>query len=208
MSLGTVRYFVGADIGQVSDPTAIAVIRESKPRGRDASFHLVHLDRFELGQSYPAQIERIRAIISRPPLSISSTKLAVDATGVGRAVSDLMNEKRLNHTAISITAGDNVSEENRRIRVGKSLLVGRLLTSLHDLKLQISPDIPHADRLRKELQDFRVAFTPAGNAVFNAREGQHDDLVLAVALAHWIAVPARGGKASRRFNNGLTYARR
>lgn len=34
-----------------------------------------------------------------------------------------------------------------------------------------------------ELQYFRVRSTEAGNATFNAREGVHGDLVLALALA-------------------------
>lgn len=37
--------------------------------------------------------------------------------------------------------------------------------------------------LLRELQDFRVRFSDAGNATFNAREGAHDDLVLVLALA-------------------------
>jgi hypothetical protein len=37
--------------------------------------------------------------------------------------------------------------------------------------------------LVRELQDFRMSFSTAGNAIFGAREGAHDDLVLAVALA-------------------------
>lgn len=37
--------------------------------------------------------------------------------------------------------------------------------------------------LTRELQDFRVRFTESGNATFNAREGAHDDLFLALALA-------------------------
>jgi hypothetical protein len=36
-----------------------------------------------------------------------------------------------------------------------------------------------------------VSFTTAGNAIFNARQGQHDDLVLALALAVFGASPAR-----------------
>ncbi len=35
----------------------------------------------------------------------------------------------------------------------------------------------------RELQDFRVRYSDAGNATFNAREDAHDDLVLALALA-------------------------
>jgi len=40
--------------------------------------------------------------------------------------------------------------------------------------------------LKKEMMDMRVKATPAGNEQFGAwREGEHDDLVFAVALACW-----------------------
>ena len=59
-----------------------------------------------------------------------------------------------------------------------------------------------------ELQDFRVEFTPAGQLTFNARSGRHDDLVLALAIAVWLAVgggsPAHGFfEATRRRVLGL-----
>lgn len=37
--------------------------------------------------------------------------------------------------------------------------------------------------VQPNLWSFRLRFTEAGNATFNAREGAHDDLVLALALA-------------------------
>jgi len=39
--------------------------------------------------------------------------------------------------------------------------------------------------LTAELRSFEVRLTQAANAVYNAREGQHDDLVLATALPLW-----------------------
>lgn len=39
--------------------------------------------------------------------------------------------------------------------------------------------------LSEQFRDFRATFTSAGNAVFAAREGAHDDLVLATAIALW-----------------------
>ena len=35
----------------------------------------------------------------------------------------------------------------------------------------------------RELQDFRVSYSTAGNAIFSAREGTQDDLVLTASLA-------------------------
>ena len=49
--------------------------------------------------------------------------------------------------------------------------------------MKIASGLPNAAVLARELQDFRVRFTETGNATFNAREGAHDDLVLALALA-------------------------
>ena len=40
-----------------------------------------------------------------------------------------------------------------------------------------------ADALVRELQGFRVSYSTAGNAIFGAREGAHDDLVLAASPA-------------------------
>ena len=36
-----------------------------------------------------------------------------------------------------------------------------------------------------ELQNFRVTYTSAANALFSARSGAHDDLVLSLAIACW-----------------------
>jgi len=43
--------------------------------------------------------------------------------------------------------------------------------------------LPDAAVLVRVLKDFRVRFTEADNATFNTREGAHDGLVLALALA-------------------------
>lgn len=62
-------------------------------------------------------------------------------------------------------------------------LVSKLQALLHAKQLKIPRAMPEAAVLTRELQDFRVRYTDAGNATFAAREGQHDDLVLALALA-------------------------
>ena len=67
--------------------------------------------------------------------------------------------------------------------VPKAELVSKLQALLHAGQLRIAAGLPDAAVLARELQDFRVRFTEAGNATFNAREGAHDDLVLALALA-------------------------
>jgi hypothetical protein len=53
-------------------------------------------------------------------------------------------------------------------------------------RLQIARSLPDAATLVRELQNFQVKITAAANETFGTwRDGQHDDLVLAVALACW-----------------------
>jgi hypothetical protein len=54
---------------------------------------------------------------------------------------------------------------------------------LHTGQLKVAAGLVDAPALLKELKDFRVTFTTAGHAIFNARQGAHDDLALALALA-------------------------
>jgi hypothetical protein len=61
-----------------------------------------------------------------------------------------------------------------------------LQTVLQTQRLRIARALPEAELLLKELQNFRVRVTAAANETFGEwREGQHDDLVLATALAAW-----------------------
>jgi hypothetical protein len=71
--------------------------------------------------------------------------------------------------------------------VPKLTLVSRLQALLHEGRLKIHKELPEAETLVRELQDFRVEFTAAGHLTFNARSGKHDDLVLALAIAVWRA---------------------
>ena len=56
---------------------------------------------------------------------------------------------------------------------------------LHEGRLHIQKDLTEAAELVRELQDFKVRYTESGHLTFNAREGRHDDLVLALAIAVW-----------------------
>jgi hypothetical protein len=52
-------------------------------------------------------------------------------------------------------------------------------------RLRIAPGLAEAATLTKELADYPVKISASGHDTFNAREGQHDDLVLAVSTACW-----------------------
>jgi hypothetical protein len=72
--------------------------------------------------------------------------------------------------------------------VPKKELVTCLQLLLQQHRLAVASGLPDAEVLLRELQNFRVKITLAANETFGAwREGDHDDLVLAVAQACWHA---------------------
>jgi hypothetical protein len=192
------HYFVGLDLGQVSDYSALAVVerkllpgplRRGQPQGPPVRHHAVrHLQRWALGTSYPAIVEDVAALLARPPLP--GCLLVADQTGVGRAVVDLLRQRRLpaRLMAATITAGDRVGgTKGGAVSVPKKELVSALQAALQTRRLEIAP-VPEAETLGRELTTFRVKITAAANETFAAwRERDHDDLVLATALAVWAA---------------------
>jgi hypothetical protein len=72
--------------------------------------------------------------------------------------------------------------------VAKKELVSVLRTLLGTDRLHLAPGLPDAQALARELGTFQVKITEARNESFESwRERDHDDLVLAVALAAWAA---------------------
>jgi hypothetical protein len=81
--------------------------------------------------------------------------------------------------------------------VSKHDLVSVAQVALQNGRLRIAEKLPDAAVLVKELQNFQVKITDMGNDTYGAwREGPHDDLVLAVALALWGAVSLEPAKFS------------
>lgn len=209
------RWIVGVDLGQAHDPTAIAVLeqhntsmnagRADEPLKIDKRFELRHLERLPLGTPYPAQVAYVGELLSREPLTGDRTSLVVDSTGVGRAVFDLFKRGGLSPHGITITGGQDDSYQDGFYRVAKVQLVSTLQACLHSGELKIAAGLKDAKTLAAELRDFRATFTSAGNAVFAAREGAHDDLVLATAIALWWGRQGRTvetGPMPKRFRFG------
>lgn len=192
-------FYVGLDLGQSMDPTALSVIekltapvlsighRAGKMRFTTL-YRVRHLERFPLGLSYPEMVTRTRLTMNTAPLR-GNSKLIIDQTGVGRPVFDLFTQARMNPAGVTITAGLDWSREGSdNFRVPKALLVSRLDAALHSGILQVSAGLPEAQALREELADFKINHTASGYAQFGARSGKHDDLVLSVAIGLWYAV--------------------
>ncbi len=116
--------------------------------------------------------------------------LAVDATGVGAPVIDLFKRERMNARLepIQITGGSEATKENGTNRVPKRDLVSTVQVYLQNQRLKIAEQLPEAETLIRELQNFQMRITDSANDTYGSwRTGSHDDLVLAAALALWSA---------------------
>jgi hypothetical protein len=131
-------------------------------------------------------VDDVAALVRKPPLR--NAQLAVDGTGVGRPVVDMFVEARLpaQLVPVVITAGHRHRYRDSYHHVAKVILISAVITLLQERRLHLAGSLPETATLVKELQNYQVKVTPAANEVFNARQGAHDDLVLAIALAAWI----------------------
>jgi hypothetical protein len=184
----------GLDLGQRSDPSALCVCEQAegpdplRPGVACWHYRVRYLRRWQLGTLYTEVGEQVRETFAQPPLPGSF--LAVDQTGVVRAVVDLLRGLSLpcGLCAVTITAGEQARQEGLDWHAPKRELVGTLQSLLQTGRLSWSAALPLAEELSCELASFRVKQSArTGHESFGAlREGDHDDLVLALARACWL----------------------
>jgi hypothetical protein len=187
-------WWLGLDLGQAADYAALACIEQTGQH-----YALRHLERFPIDTPYPSVVSQVRDLVNTPPLA--GCTLVPDATGVGRAVVDLLRAAKLSAriVPVTITAGRKPTCDGRGgAHVPKRDLVAVVKSALQGQRLHVPTRLPLALVLVRELQTFTVQITDAGNETFSAEnEHAHDDLVLAVSLALWAAenVPVRETQA-------------
>ena len=91
-------------------------------------------------------------------------------------------------TGVTITGGDKVNGYGVHVHVPKKDLMSSLLVLLEQGELKIPRHMKEAGTLVRELNAIQMKHKPGGRVQMGAEgSGQHDDLVLAVALACWRA---------------------
>lgn len=220
------RFVVGVDLGQASDPTAIAILEHVKgvlDEGSDYERHtglptkqtkveridVRHLQRLPLGLSYPVQVQHVSDLLARPPLCGNENQiraeLVIDQTGVGAAVGDIFADAGLKPIRVSITGGSEVTCVGAdRWHVAKTILISTVDAMLHRGVLRFAAGLSEAGAMRDELQNFRRKLSDAGRATYAARTGAHDDLVLATAIACWSLARPIQEQASSAIYSGYT----
>lgn len=128
--------------------------------------------------------------VTRFPELAGRCHLAVDGTGAGRPVVDPPRSARPDCVLMPaiITGGDTETTGGGYYRIPKRDLITGLQVLLQRGALRIAAGLTHGPTLEAEMAEMQVKVMPSGNEQYGAwREGTHDDLVLAVALACWSA---------------------
>lgn len=151
------QYIIGLDIAKHTDFSVIVVL--------DAKYnHLVYFDRFNR-VDYSVQIERVVEVSRK----YNKAKIILDSTGVGDPILESIKKKC------------NQTEGFLFTNKSKQQLIEHLAVLLE--KQEISyPDIKV---LTNELLSYQYEISRAGNMIYNAPSGVHDDCVIALALAAW-----------------------
>jgi len=187
-------HVVGLDLGKQTDPSALALLRWRAGLDARPKYDIPTLKRWPLGTPYMTIAADVAKFLGMRPLKDDPVMVVVDATGVGQPVCEMLRCEfaRLGipggFVAVTITAGSAVTcVGNGHWHVAKKQLVSVLQVLLGQDRLRIANQT-EAVQLERELRTFTVKITSTANETFEAwREKDHDDLVLAVALAAWAA---------------------
>ncbi len=202
----TTPYLLGVDLAQRSDFTAIALLERGAQAnsvfgGTTPTWDVTALDRTQ-HTSYEVICDRVARLMGSDKLrpkriapggrwrTVAQTTLVVDSTGVGGPVVDMLRRRGLSPVEVLITGGvDPVEMSHTSWRVPKRDIVLAVQLAMENRALRVAEGLPHAETLKQELQDFRYKLDPitAHDSYGAWRVGQHDDLVLAVALPLWYA---------------------
>ncbi len=190
--------YAGLDIGQKQDHSAIAVIeRHNLYRAHQpAAFHSLavrHIERAPLGQPYATILARVRDVV-RTSRTFGGISLAVDATGVGAPVVEMLRAAAPGFgapceiAAVTITSGHREHHARGLSSVPKVDLMAGLQVLLESGELRISRAIRDSVHLSRELTEVKGKLSSLGRIRIGADGvGEHDDLVIALALACWRA---------------------
>jgi hypothetical protein len=138
-------YFVGLDLAQPGESTALAVLERplispyDPPERRRPIYDLRHLHRFPLGTPFPDVNAAVHDLLRKLPRAV----LAVDQTGVGGAIIDMLTDVLQGRVdcmcaRFTITTGQAiVNETGNSIHVTKKDLVGTMQALFQTRRLRV-----------------------------------------------------------------------
>jgi hypothetical protein len=205
-------FHLGLDLGQRRDYSAI-VVGEHVPQRRAYQGELFgwlavrHVERAPLGTPYPRVVERVREIVQCGEVS-GDCVVTVDGTGVGAPVVEMLRGAGLGCgiKAVVITGGEKehamAGMGGETWSVPKRDLMAGVQVMLEEGELRIAKGLRNTGALVRELLDVRASYGRGGGGgrlrLGADGHGEHDDLVIALALACWSAKRKKSGFGVRR----------
>jgi hypothetical protein len=183
-------FALGLDLGPAGAFTALAVaeaveVADGDDGAESERYAVRHLRRLPPGTPYREIADEVLALLATKALDGAS--VAIDVTAVGTGVLDLFRaaDPPPYVVPVVLTPGQHEEVDPRGgMRVPKKDLVTRLQLLLQARRLQVPAALPDADLLARELANYRPRVSLAADpTAADWRQGQADDLVLAVGLA-------------------------
>lgn len=154
-------YVMGVDLAKVQDYTVIVVYS----RATNAQ---VYQDRFQTIE-WPFQKQRIIAIAKK----YNNALTVLDSTGLGDPISDDLQRAGLAVEPYKFTEGS------------KKDLIEKLSIWIEQKHIRML----NTEETRFEFDNFSYEIGPTGKIRYGARQGFHDDIIIAQALAVWALQP-------------------
>jgi hypothetical protein len=188
-------FLVGLSVGQGGQPTGVAVLERRKPRsGVPATYTCRHLRRWvSPATAYPVLATELERMLGDRRLT--GSYLIVEAGPSSKAVLRILRQHQLPAKLQGVEV--KTSAEDRKAdglwKVGKSTLIEaarqviqeRRLVFDDQMPVKVLATTPPAQTIYHALATYPYNQSVMANEAFASREGEYDDLVLAVALACW-----------------------
>jgi hypothetical protein len=167
----------GLDIGQKTDHTCLVTMQEQD--GLDATEWLItDVCQLLLQMPFRDQLDVLASRLSR------LDAMAIDSGGTGQAVVELLGQPIIKHIVPMVIIGGTAEPRivKGRVSVGKTKLVSSMMQAMFHKEMHVAPCCKGQELLLAEMQAFEWSKDGRFRKA-EAAKGQHDDCVLALAMA-------------------------
>jgi hypothetical protein len=208
----TNTWAAGIDLGKAIDPSTVAILRKCRrpievlagdpnhaldknlrQQLGPAKIFVEFGGRIPLKTDYVEQARRLKALSEMGPYKTHCKDWVADASGVGKAMVDILETVGLHTTRVTITSSGGEAKGDGTYTVSKTDLMAALMASFAQREIKLSPKLPDYVEIMKQLRAMQASFTVAGAMTFNGASGTHDDFCTAIALALWKLNPVITG---------------
>jgi hypothetical protein len=188
------NFLVGLSVGQGGQPSGVAILEKSKAPPQPASYTCRYLRRWlPPDTAYPKIMSALANMLLDARLG--KCDLIVEAGQSISAVLGMLKKKGL-HAAIrgvevKASGAEGLSDGIWKVTKGSLIETARLVLQEHRLTFdsrmppEVAATTPPVQIIYQAMLSYPYNKTPPANEAFASRDGEHDDLVLPVALACW-----------------------